>query len=179
MRPSALFAGRAVKGVTLSRHRLKSLVIGLGVFTSGIVLCLGCYIFYFAKGLSYFSSDPKACMNCHVMRDQYSSWSKSGHHAAASCIECHLPHSFVSKYLAKAENGYHHSRAFTFQNFKEPIRIGQKNADILQQNCVECHRAFVHELTPKNTAHSVPERRQTRCVHCHADVGHGARGVVE
>ena len=58
----------------------------------GVVLGLGGFTFWYAEGGSYFSTDPRACMNCHIMRDQYDSWSKASHHAAAKCIYCHLPH---------------------------------------------------------------------------------------
>jgi nitrite reductase (cytochrome c-552) len=36
------------------------------------------------------------------MRDPYDSWQKASHHSAATCVECHLPATFVAKYLAKA-----------------------------------------------------------------------------
>jgi cytochrome c nitrite reductase small subunit len=100
------------------------------------------------------------------MRPQYDSWQKSSHRAVATCVDCHLPHSFVAKYLAKAENGWHHSSAFTLQNFREPIRIGPKNAAILQGSCLHCHGRLTAEIT-----HGGP----MSCVHCHAGVGHGER----
>jgi hypothetical protein len=34
----------------------------------GPVLGLGVYTFWYAEGASYFSSDPKSCVNCHIMR---------------------------------------------------------------------------------------------------------------
>ena len=60
----------------------------------------------YAEGASYFSTNPQSCANCHIMREQYDSWQKASHHANAKCIDCHLPHDFVGKYVAKAENGY-------------------------------------------------------------------------
>ena len=82
----------------------------------------------YGEGLSYFSTDPRACKNCHVMNDQYASWSRGPHHAVARCVDCHLPHEFVPKYLAKADNGYRHSKGFTFMDFHEPIMIKPRNA---------------------------------------------------
>ena len=55
------------------------------------------------------------------MNDQYASWSRGPHHGAARCVDCHLPHEFIGKYVAKAVNGYHHSKGFTLQDFHEPI----------------------------------------------------------
>ena len=105
----------------------------------GIPVGVGLFTFRYAEGLSYFSSDPKACVNCHIMRDEYDSWAKSGHHHVAVCIDCHLPHSFIPKMIAKSRNGWNHSSAFTLQNFHEPIMIGPTNAAILQENCLRCH----------------------------------------
>jgi cytochrome c nitrite reductase small subunit len=135
----------------------------------GGVLGLGSFTFRYAEGLSYFSSDPKACANCHIMNEQYSSWSKGPHHSSATCAECHLPHDPMNKYLAKAENGYHHSKGFTLEDFHEPIMIKPKNAAILQKSCLHCHGDFVHQILSDDKA--APE---ATCVHCHRRAGHGA-----
>jgi cytochrome c nitrite reductase small subunit len=141
----------------------------------GLSLGLGLFTFDYAEGLSYFSTDPAACANCHIMNEQYDSWQKASHHTSAKCVDCHLPHSFLPKYLAKAENGYYHSKGFTFQDFHEPIMIKPKNAHILQANCIGCHGDMVHELVASATSESSdPDNEDAvRCVHCHASVGHG------
>jgi cytochrome c nitrite reductase small subunit len=136
----------------------------------GIAAGVGLFTFRYAEGLSYFSSDPRACANCHVMNDQLSSWNKGPHHAAARCVDCHLPHQGLAKYLAKAENGYHHSRAFTLQDFHEPILITPRNAAVLQENCLRCHAGFVHDILAGSKSAAEPPR----CVHCHRRAGHGA-----
>lgn len=135
----------------------------------GILLGAGAYTVYYGEGLSYLSSDPKACVNCHIMREQYDGWQKASHHAAASCVDCHLPHDPLGKWIAKAENGFWHSKGFTLQDFHEPIRIHDKNAAILQANCVRCHQDFVHQI--KTIKQS--ESNTVHCVHCHNHVGHG------
>lgn len=138
----------------------------------GAVAGLGAFTFHYGEGLSYFSTDPRACVNCHIMKDQYRSWSSGPHHAAATCVECHLPHDFLRKYLAKADNGYRHSKGFTLLDFHEPIQITPKNSAILQENCVRCHEDFVHEIVRGG-----PRRAEAaECVHCHRAAGHGARG---
>jgi len=132
---------------------------------------IGAFTFRYAEGLSYFSSDPKACVNCHIMRPQYDSWQKSSHHGVAVCIDCHLPHSFVEKYLAKAENGYRHSKEFTAQTFPEPISVQARGREILQENCVACHGSLTHEIATGPRG----ERDTLHCVKCHAGAGHGER----
>jgi len=138
----------------------------------GALLGMGAFTFRYGEGLSYFSADPRACKNCHIMNDEYDSWTKGVHHASAKCIDCHLPHAFVPKYLAKGSNGYHHSRGFTFQDFHEPILIKPRNAAILQANCLRCHGEFVHDIVRGGAAAD----DESPCVHCHRNVGHGARG---
>ncbi|VGO23076.1 Cytochrome c-type protein NrfH [Pontiella sulfatireligans] len=136
----------------------------------GILVGTGAFTFRYAEGLSYFSTDPKACANCHIMTPQYDSWQKSSHHTVAGCVDCHLPHTFIAKYIAKAENGYHHSKGFTLQDFHEPIMIKGKNQKILQHNCVSCHEDMVHGLFRGD----ITNPDAVSCVHCHASVGHGA-----
>jgi cytochrome c nitrite reductase small subunit len=137
----------------------------------GIGLGLTTYTFVYAKGASYLGSDPRTCVNCHIMRSQYDSWQKSSHHAVATCVDCHLPAHGLAKWVAKAANGYHHSKAFTLQDFAEPIRMTPGNAAILQDNCQRCHADLVHELVGDSRARG--EARS--CVHCHAEAGHGER----
>jgi cytochrome c nitrite reductase small subunit len=131
---------------------------------------LGLYTFRYAEGLAYLSNNPKACMNCHVMREQYDSWAKSSHHMVATCNDCHVPHAFPAKYLVKMDNGWHHSKKFTLQNFHEPIRIRASNLRVLQHNCIACHETMVQELA----THGDVATGQARCTDCHRSVGHMA-----
>jgi cytochrome c nitrite reductase small subunit len=135
----------------------------------GIFAGAGGYTFYYAEGSSYFSNDPRACVNCHIMREQFDGWEKASHHGFATCNDCHVPHGFFSKWLTKASNGYHHSEAFTLQGFREPIRIRPGNAGVLNANCLYCHRDFVREIT----AHRTIKDEELYCVQCHGSVGHG------
>jgi cytochrome c nitrite reductase small subunit len=135
----------------------------------GVLLGIGGYTFSYAEGLSYFSSDPRACANCHIMKSQFDSWQKSSHHTVAGCVDCHLPVPLAEKLLVKASNGYHHSKGFTFQDFDEPIRIKPGNARVLQENCLRCHEDIVHNLV----SGAKRDRDAVLCVKCHFGVGHG------
>lgn len=137
----------------------------------GLAAGAGGYTFFYARGLSYLSSDPQACVNCHVMRDQFEGWEKGSHHAVATCSDCHIPHDFFGKWLTKGLNGYHHSEAFTFQDFHEPIMIKPRNAALLNANCLHCHGDYVREIT----AHRTNQAGDLTCVRCHDNVGHGPR----
>lgn len=135
----------------------------------GMLVGAGGYTLYTSEAASYLSNDPTACVNCHIMRDPYDSWQKASHSAAATCNDCHTPHAPAGKLLSKIENGYRHSKGFTFQDFHEPIRIRPRNSQALEQNCLRCHRDLVSEITPHPTA----GYGEVRCVSCHSQVGHG------
>lgn len=141
------------------------------IIALGILIGVAVVTFDHAEGLSYFSTDPAACANCHIMQPQYDSWQQASHHTVATCVDCHLPHDFIGKYRAKAENGWHHSVGFTLQNFEEPIRIRESNQRLLHDNCIGCHEDLVHDLVPGATT----DPDFLSCVHCHSDVGHGPR----
>lgn len=136
----------------------------------GTVLGLGLFTIHYAHGTAYLSSDPEACINCHIMQPQYDAWLASTHHAVAGCVDCHLPHdNIIAKYVAKSINGWNHSKAFTLQDFHEPIAITEANARLLQENCVRCHGELVHDQVTADAN----EAGAIRCTHCHASVGHG------
>lgn len=136
----------------------------------GVLLGVGGYTFRYAEGLAYLSNDPRACMNCHIMREHYDSWVKASHHAAATCNDCHTPHALLPKYLTKMDNGWNHSKKFTLQNFREPIRIRAVNLVKLQENCVHCHAGIVQDIV----SHAEVASGQARCTTCHRSVGHMA-----
>lgn len=150
------------------RSRLR-LWPALLAFAFGLAAGLGLFGFRYAEGLSYLQTDPKACVNCHIMQPQYDSWQKSSHHTVAVCVDCHLPHPFVPKYLAKAENGWRHGKLFTTGGFAEPIVVQPAGKRILLENCFACHA----ELT--RAMHGAEASEPSDCLHCHSTVGHGPR----
>src|SRR5262245_55440645 len=133
---------------------MRGWLAGLGLSASALALCMltgvllgaGAFTVHYAEGFSYLSNDPKACVNCHIMRDQYDGWQKASHHAAATCNDCHVPHEFFAKYWVKAENGLFHSKGFTLQDFPEPIRLRPVSLGVLHVNCVRCHHDLVNDV---------------------------------
>ncbi len=161
-------------------NRLLAIVAVLASLGIGAAAGVGGFTFVAANGGSYLSDDPAACVNCHIMREQFDGWQHSSHHAVAVCNDCHLPHeSLAGKFAVKAANGYHHSRAFTLQDFHEPIAIKPANAGVLEANCIRCHGAFTAEISAHGTlgVPSDPTRGADLygCVQCHQEVGHGPR----
>lgn len=146
----------------------------------GVFGAAGAYTFVKAKGASYLSDDPAVCANCHVMQEHLDGWQHSSHRVVAVCNDCHLPHqSLVAKLLVKASNGYHHSKAFTTQDFAEPIRIKPGNAKVLEDNCVRCHSELTGDITAHGTLGVPTDPTQKAnlhgCARCHQEAGHGPR----
>lgn len=133
----------------------------------GLIVGLGSATFYYAKGYSYMLDDPAACKNCHVMNDEYYSWTKSSHRSVATCNDCHTPKTTIGKYTTKALNGWNHSYAFTTDDYHKPIQINERNRNIAEENCRYCHQMFTHNLTFHET-----DNTKIQCTSCHLSVGH-------
>ena len=75
------------------------------------IVIIACYTFWHAKGASYLSNDSEACND--YLSAPHSQ--KIAGQPRATCNDCHLPHNFVSKWIAKAQSGVGHAYAFTFK----------------------------------------------------------------
>lgn len=134
---------------------------------AGTAAGIGAYTFLYAKGYSYLSNDPRACVNCHVMRGEYDGWVKSTHHAAAHCNDCHTPSHLAGKYMTKAQNGFWHSFYFTTGAYPDNIRIKRRNRGVAEANCRRCHGDVVLAMDGPHGG-----RDRLSCVGCHGSVGH-------
>jgi cytochrome c nitrite reductase small subunit len=150
----------------------------------GLAFGLGAFTFGYARGYSYLSNDPSACANCHVMNEHFDAWNKSSHRAVATCNSCHTPHNLVGKYVTKARNGFWHSFYFTTGRYPDPLRITERNREIAEASCRDCHGAMVEAIDPRPrsaAAHPVPATtapgtaEPSNCVRCHRYVGHYVR----
>lgn len=138
----------------------------------GVAVGLALFTFDYAEGTSYLSNDPTACINCHIMREQFDGWQKSAHHAVATCNDCHTPHDFFGKYYTKMEHGFRHSKGFTFNDFHEPIQMKRSSYEIVNHNCIACHEALVSEIGA--LGHGAGRGSEPiDCIRCHASAAHG------
>lgn len=138
----------------------------------GIAAGLGAFTFGYARGASYMTNDPAACVNCHVMREQYDGWQHSSHRSVAVCNDCHTPPGLVPKYYTKAINGWNHSVAFTSGRFHEPITINARNRRVTESACRKCHQRVVDAIDHGSAARG---ERTLQCIRCHGSVGHLTR----
>ncbi|OEU59019.1 MAG: cytochrome c nitrite reductase small subunit [Desulfuromonadales bacterium C00003094] len=135
----------------------------------GILVGLALFTFIYARGGSYFLDDPQACLNCHIMRDQFDAWNHSTHKQVTNFNSCHTPKSLFGKYLVKGVNGWNHSLAFTTGKFADPLRIRPFNRKIAIDNCIHCHQGVTSRMLDN------AQGQQADCVACHDNVGHSTR----
>lgn len=153
-------------------------IFGIFLTLLFVLFALGFYTFYNAKGISYLSSASEACNNCHIMNDVYADYLKSSHskktagEPRASCGDCHLPHNFVDKWIAKAQSGVGHAYAFTFKLNDLPMNLSANSQTkaMVQDNCVRCHSDYTSNVI--NATTNPHNDASLKCVSCHSGVGH-------
>lgn len=150
-------------GISAPTVLIAAVIASLG----GTAVGIGMFTFVYAQGDSYLTDDPAACANCHIMNEQYDGWMHGSHRSVAVCNDCHTPEGFIPKYVTKALNGWHHSRAFTTQDFHEPIVVTPRNAAITEARCRSCHGALASMIEGPHAGGEA-----IACVRCHRDVGH-------
>ena len=129
--------------------------------TMGMVMGVGIFTLYYAKGWSYLTNNPQSCANCHTMQPYLDAWQHGSHRAVATCNDCHTPAHPIKKWLVKGNNGFWHSYAFTMQDFPEHLQIKPGNLEVTEAQCRHCHAQMVHQVD-----------RQLACTQCHSRVGH-------
>ena len=150
----------------------------IAVFAVLVTVFVFANLVHESKMLSYLSSDPKVCVNCHPMTTHYETWQHSSHRNRATCVDCHLPRdSFVNKMLAKARDGYNHSVAMTFKTYGPNLRVSNDAARRIQDNCIICHREVVSQMLINSALHAKVAdstvQMGRRCWECHRGLPHG------
>lgn len=141
----------------------------------GLTTGIGGVIFHQSRAWSYLLDDPKACINCHIMMPQYTTWQHSSHARVASCNDCHVPHSsLAAKYFFKAKDGMRHATLFTLGMEEQVIRITDPSKAVVQDNCLRCH-GFVNDQVSTNgiSLKDVQHGQGRLCWDCHREVPHG------
>ncbi|NVJ52320.1 MAG: cytochrome c nitrite reductase small subunit [Campylobacteraceae bacterium] len=156
----------------------KKIVVYGSILSFLIASALFVYTVYASNMLSYLSSDPKACINCHTMNSAYATWEKSSHKNVAGCVDCHLPvGDFVAKYKSKAIDGWNHSVAFTLNTYENNIHISDDGASRVQANCIRCHASESATLKMNADKYHSEEvgslENGRKCWECHKYVPHG------
>lgn len=140
----------------------------------GFAAGLGAVIFWESKAWSYLFDDPKACINCHIMIPQYTTWQHSSHARVATCNDCHVPHDHVANmYYFKARDGMRHAALFTLRLEEQSIRITPPSEGVVQMNCVRCHGELNSEVHTALAQKEILAGEGKYCWSCHREVPHG------
>jgi cytochrome c nitrite reductase small subunit len=141
----------------------------------GILFGLGFLSFYLSNASSYITDDPKACINCHIMKPEYSTWQHSSHREHTTCNDCHVPqNNIVRKYFFKASDGMRHAFMFTFKLDPQIIQINSAGRTVVQENCLRCHIRQVNPVSITNvTGNNYQHGVGKLCWDCHRHVPHG------
>jgi cytochrome c nitrite reductase small subunit len=156
----------------------KSTMKFVSVFSVVATLGMFGYLVHTSKAFSYFSEDPKVCINCHTMNTEYATWQHSSHRERATCVECHLPQeSLADKLMAKSRDGFKHSVAMTFRTYVgNNIRISESARQRIQSNCIYCHHEIVSQMLDNSRLYMTTashEQFDRKCWSCHRNVPHG------
>jgi cytochrome c nitrite reductase small subunit len=121
---------------------------------------------------SYLEHDPATCNNCHVMDAQFEGWFHAAHENYTACTDCHLPHqNIASYYLYKGYSGMRDVVSFTLKIYPAAIRATQQTDEIVQANCIRCHKDTVENILAD------PKPLDRHCWDCHRSAAHGQRGL--
>ncbi len=142
-------------------YQLVALPLGWGM--TGVAVGLAVWVAIISQAHSYLSDAPEVCVNCHVMRSAFASWSHSSHREVATCNDCHVPHqSFWMHWLFKAEDGLRHATVFTLRREPEVIRLSRRAEPVVEGNCRRCHANVLHD-----TRLASFDEGGVRCWDCH------------
>ena len=78
--------------------------------------------------------------------------------------------------LAKARDGFNHSKAMTFGTYGANLRISDDAASRIQENCIRCHESLVSQMVENAQRYSRTGshvRGGRMCWDCHRGVPHG------
>lgn len=130
----------------------------------GLLLGLCAVVVIGVQGMHAFTKDSSFCVSCHVMEPVYGTWSHSSHREIAGCNDCHTDQTnYFTKSYTKATAGVQHLYHNTMGSIPTPIRIAEKNTQLVQDNCLRCHQDVVVNLNMD------PSRR---CFDCHRYTPH-------
>ncbi len=160
-------------------------------FTAGFVFAVVCFI-AFNAAMVPVSKSEYCGGKCHEMNNAYLTWELSPHGANShgirvECIDCHLP---------PKERYFAHIADKAYQGAKDVYKhycVGNYNIEEMQkrvldrltnQRCLHCHDVLLEKPSSlaARTAHTAalaePDAPESRCVQCHADVGHQRQGKL-
>lgn len=129
---------------------------------------LAIFLAFGPPGIYAKTETPEFCGSCHVLQVQYETWFHSGAHARISCVDCHLPNdTFVRHLTWKTLDGLKDWLAFHMGRVSEPIKISDRGAGFVRENCLRCHGEIMSRVN-----------EERHCWVCHRKMTHQGTGVI-
>ncbi|MBM4288971.1 MAG: cytochrome c nitrite reductase small subunit [Deltaproteobacteria bacterium] len=152
----------------MALSRLSKMVLYLVGF-GGLAAVLGLFLAFGPPQLFAKTSTPEFCGSCHVLEPQYEAWFHAGAHRRIACVDCHLPNDTFPRHLLwKTVDGVHDVIRFNTGQVSEAIKLSDRGAGVVQENCLRCHAT---------TMFRVNEDRN--CWSCHRRLSHRLSGAME
>ncbi len=133
-----------------------------------VAATLGIFLAFGPPGLYAKTETPEFCGSCHVLQTQYETWFHSGAHAQIKCVDCHLPNDSFARHLTwKTLDGMKDFLAFHMGRVSDPIKISDRGAGFVKENCLRCHDEIMARVN-----------EDRRCWECHRKLTHQGTGVI-
>jgi nitrate/TMAO reductase-like tetraheme cytochrome c subunit len=140
-----------------------------------ILMLVPCAAFLFLLAFYEYSTSPRFCVSCHIMKPYYEAWKTSRHNKIA-CVSCHYPPGTMSQLMVKFQAMSQVAKYITRTYSSKPY------AEIEDASCLRegCHseRLLAGKVTFKrrihfdHTPHLLQMRRgkKLRCTSCHSQI---------
>lgn len=168
--------------------RISKKLLALIILISGII---GFFVVVPVHYAIEQTSTDKFCDVCHEMdpmviayqEDVHSGKGKTG--IKAQCVDCHLPHDNIVKYVyQKAKNGVLEGYSHFFdepEKFDWNKRRENREHYVFDNGCTSCHATVIDskitsEQAQRMHAHYkklLGTERELKCASCHVSAGHG------
>lgn len=150
---------------------MKKIPLPILIALTAFIIAMGVFLLV-TDAAAYAGTHAETCNNCHVMHPMYENYYHAAHRRAAECADCHLPHeNVIAYYFEKGRQGMHDVYVFSTGTTPELIRANEHSQEIIQSNCIRCHKETVESIVMG------PQAFDRNCWDCHRDVAHGERGM--
>lgn len=139
----------------------------IGILIAAIIVVLGT--------ASYYISTPSFCANCHVVKKEYKSWTKSSHREVG-CLACHQEPG-VSGYLVQKASYLREALLFATNNYTEPTK-----SQVSNRTCNRCHWEVGRGTVVRygiRVRHQDFLEKGYKCAGCHNTIAHGDNVPVQ
>ena len=164
---------------------MKKLLIVLAIFVAGMFGLGGVNTFF------HYTNSLEFCTTCHSMQTNLEEYKETVHYKNAAgvraiCSDCHVPHDFFPKVLAKimaAKDVYHEimgtvdtKEKYEAHRWEMASRVWKKMKDTDSRECRTCHNFDYMDLSAQGRTarkrHARAPMQGKTCIDCHKGIAH-------